>query len=86
MVVIYYNGVDYYVICVQRMFTIDPHKMTLIYKAWRTRAGNQLHDIFYDICKNDASTHWLTEDILQALKAYWDSPEYKAKQVNRESA
>ena len=37
--------------------------------------------MFYDIRENDANTQWLTEDILQALRAYWDSPEYKAKQV-----
>ena len=78
---IYYKGVNYFVICMQCSFTIDPHKEASIYKAWRTKAGKRLRDMFHDICENDASTHWLTEDILQALRAYWDSPKYKAKQV-----
>ena len=37
------------------------------------RARKQLRDMFHDIRKNNASTHWLTNDILQALRAYWDS-------------
>ena len=78
---IYYKGVNYCVTCVQCSFTIDPRTEALINKAWRTRAGKQLRDMFYDICKNDASTHWLTEDLLQALRAYWDLPKYNAKQV-----
>ena len=52
------------------MFTIDSCEETLIYKAWRTRAGKQLFDLFNDIRENDGSIHWLTEDILQALRAY----------------
>ena len=61
---IYYKGVDYFVTCVQRSFTIDPREEASIYKAWKTRVGKRLLDMFHDICKNDASTHWLTEDIL----------------------
>ena len=77
---IYYKGAYYCVTYVQRSFTIDPCEEALIYKAWRTKAG-KLRNMFYDICENDASTHWLTEYILQALRAYWDSLGYKMKQV-----
>ena len=37
--------------------------------------------MFLNIGENNASTYWLTKEILQALKAYWESPEYKMKQV-----
>ena len=67
---IYYNGVDYCVTCVQHSFTIDPCKEASIYKVWRTRVGKRFHNMFHDIRENDASTHWLIDDILQALKAY----------------
>ena len=63
------------------MFTIDPRKETSIYKAWRTRAGKLLANMFCDIRENDANTHWLIENILQALNEYWDSPEHRVKQV-----
>ena len=78
---IYYKGVDYCLTCVQRSFTIDPREEISIYKAWRTKASKWLRDMFHNIHENDASTVWFTEDILQAFKAYWDLPEYKAKQV-----
>ena len=60
---IYYNWANYYVPCVPRMFIIDPHEEASIYKAWRTRAGKQLHDMFHEIRDDDASSHWLIEDI-----------------------
>ena len=53
----------------------------MIYRVWRTRASTQFRDIFHDIHENDASTHWLTNDILQVLSSYWDSPQFKAKYV-----
>ena len=37
--------------------------------------------MFHDIRVKDASTHWLTDEILQALRAHWDSPTFKEKQV-----
>ena len=52
------------------MFTFDPYDETSIYKVWRTKVNKRLCDMFYDIRANDASTHWLTEDIIQALRAY----------------
>ena len=61
------------------MFTIDPLEKASIYKAWRTRVDKRLCDIFHDIRENNANTHRLTKDILQVLKAYSDSLEYKAK-------
>ena len=42
--------------------------------------------MFHDICENDASTHWLIEDILQAFRAYWNLLEYKAKQVKAQAS
>ena len=37
--------------------------------------------MFHDIRVKDASTHWLMDKILQALRAHWDSPAFKEKQV-----
>ena len=67
---IYYKGADYCVTYVQCSFTIDPRNEASIYKVWRTKAGKQVRDMFHNIHENDASTHWLIEDILYALKAY----------------
>ena len=47
------------------MFIIDPCDEASIYKAEK-----QLRNIFNDICENDTSTHWLIEEILQALRAH----------------
>ena len=63
------------------MFIINPRKETSIYKAWRTNAEKQLCNMFHDIRESGTSTHWLTDEILQALKAHLDSPEFKVKQV-----
>ena len=68
------------------MFTIDPCEEAFIYKAWRTKAEKWLCNMFHEICENDANTHWLTDDILQALRAWWDSPEFKAKQVKAQAS
>ena len=65
----------------QRVFIIDPHEEATIYMVWRTRAEKRLHNMFHDICENGTSTHWLMDKILQALRAHWDSPAFKAKQV-----
>ena len=70
----------------QRIFAIDSREENSILKAWWTGANKRLRDIFHDIRENDASTHWLIEDILQALRAYWDSPEYKMKQVKAQAS
>ena len=67
--IIYYNSVDYDVTCMQRMFIIDPCEEALNYRVWRTRVENQLCDMFHDIRENDASIYWLTDEILQVLKA-----------------
>ena len=64
------------------MFTNDPGDEASICRAWRIKARKQLRDIFYDIHKKDASTHWLIDEILQALKAYLDPPGFKTKQMN----
>ena len=37
--------------------------------------------MFHDIRNNGASNHWLTDEILQVLRAHWDSPRFKAKHV-----
>ena len=63
------------------MFIINPPEKATIYRTWRTRARKRLCDIFHDICENGASTHWFTNEILQALRAHWDSPAFKEKQV-----
>ena len=54
----------------QRVFIIDPREEASIYKAWKTKAGKRLHDMFHDIRKNSTSIHWLTDEILQALRAH----------------
>ena len=79
--IIYYNSTNYCVTCMQHIFIIDPCTEASIYKAWRTRAGKWLRDMFHDIYENDVSTHWLTDEILQALRAHLDSLEFQAKQV-----
>ena len=61
--IIYYNSADYCVAYMQRMFSIDPCDEASIYWTWRTKAGKRLHNIFHDICENDASTYWLTDEI-----------------------
>ena len=81
LVLIFTSPANYCVTCIQRMFIIDPRKEAVIYRAWRTKAGKCLYDMFHDIRENAASIHWLTEEILQALRAHWDSPAFKAKQV-----
>ena len=43
------------------------------------KASKWLRDMFHNIHENDANTHWLTDDIFQALRAYWDLPEFKVK-------
>ena len=48
----------------QRVFIIDLLEKIVIYRAWRTRARKHLRDMFHDICVKDASTHWLTDEIL----------------------
>ena len=72
------------------MFIIDPRKEASIYKAWKSKAVKRLRDMFHDIRENDASTHWLTDEILQALRTHWDLIGLKAKQMKarrcRESA
>ena len=65
----------------QKKNIIDSREEAAMYRAWRTRAGKWLRDMFHDIRENDASIHWLSDEVLQALRAHWDSPEYKAKQV-----
>ena len=67
---IYNNGANYCVTCVQHMFTIDPREEASIYRAWKTRASKWLHNMFHNIHENDANTNWLIEDILRALRAY----------------
>ena len=52
------------------MFIIDPREEAAIYRAWRTRAGKCLRDMFHDIRVNSSSTHWLTDKILKALRAH----------------
>ena len=42
--------------------------LSKLYKAWRTKTGKLLYDMFHNIRKNDASIYWLTEDILQELR------------------
>ena len=79
--IIYYNSANYCVTCMQCMFIIDPCEEAFIYRAWRTRAGKRLRDMFHDIYENGASTYWLTDEVLQALRAHWNSPRFKAKQV-----
>ena len=61
------------------MFIIDPREEAAIFKAWQTRARKHLRDMFHDIRVKDASTHCLTDEILQALRAHWDSPTFKEK-------
>ena len=68
------------------LFIIDPCDEVSIYRTWRTRAGKRLRDIFYDIRENGASINWLTDEILQELRAYWDSPGFKAKQARPKQA
>ena len=63
------------------MFIIDQREEAAIYRVWRTRAGKRLRDMFHNIRVKDASTHWLTDEILKALRPYWDSPAFKEKQV-----
>ena len=70
LVLIFTSPADYCVICMQRVFIIDPREEAAIYRAWRTRAGKHLRDMFYDIRVKDTSTHWLTDEILQALRAH----------------
>ena len=79
--IIYYNFANYCVTCMQRMFIIDSREEASIYKAWRTKVGKHLRDMFRDICENGTSTHLLTDEILQALRVHWSSPEFKANQV-----
>ena len=81
LVLIFTSLADYCVIYIQRVFIIDPCNEAAIYRAWRTRVEKRLHNMFHDIRVKDASTHWLTDEILQALKAHWDSPAFKEKQV-----
>ena len=61
------------------MFVVDPCKEATVYQAWRIRTGKWLWDMFHDIQVKGASTHWLMDEILQVLKAYWDSLEFKVK-------
>ena len=81
LVLIFTSPVDYCVTCTQRVFIIDPCKKASIYRAWRTRVGKCLHGMFHDIHENGMSTHWLMDEIFQALRAHWDSHAFKAKQV-----
>ena len=60
------------------MLIIDPREEAAIYRAWRTKAEKRLRDMFHDICVKDASTHWLTDEILQALKAAFKEKQVKA--------
>ena len=53
----------------QRVFTIDPREEVAIYRAWRTRAEKRIRDMFHDIRVKEVSTHWLTDEIFQALRA-----------------
>ena len=42
--------------------------------------------MFHDIRENDASIYWLTNEILQVLRAHYDSPRFKAKQVKAQTS
>ena len=68
--IIYYNSANYCVTYMQCVFIIDPREKASIYKAWKTRAEKHLRDMFHDIRESNASTHWLTDEIFQALRAH----------------
>ena len=53
-----------WLLCYMYAACIDPHEEAAIYRVWRTRAEKRLHDMFHDIRMKDASTHWLTDEIL----------------------
>ena len=52
------------------MFIIDLREEAAIYRMWRIRGGKRLGDMFHDNRENDANIHWLTDEILQVLRAH----------------
>ena len=78
---IFTSSAKYGVICMQRVFIVDSREEAAIYRVWRTRAEKGLYNMLHNIRVKDASTHWLTDEILQAVRAHWDSPTFKKKQV-----
>ena len=42
--------------------------------------------MFHDIRNNDANTYWLADEVLQALRAHWNSLGFKVKQVKAQTS
>ena len=70
LVLIFTSPANCCVICMQHVFIIDPCEEVATYRAWTTKAEKRLCDMFHDIRVKDASTYWLTDEILQALRAH----------------
>ena len=63
LVLIFTSPAYYCVICMQRVFIIDPREEAAIYRAWRTRVEKCRCSMFHDIRVKEASTYWLTDEI-----------------------